>query len=94
MRFVQTVHEDVHGGLFIIFLRLRGTVKDWDAQDDRAIVFEDGVFAVELGLSVDVGRGGYVRGFVRCLALDAGEDVVGGDVDQEGIVLGCVDGES
>lgn len=52
------------------------------------ILRERSALAVELGLAVEVGRLGRGVGLVRRVARLAGEDVVGGDVDEEDVARG------
>jgi hypothetical protein len=67
-------------------VRVRLAVQDGDAEDDGIRSrLQDGALAIELRLAVDVGGRRLSRSRVGSIARTAGEDVVGGDVYQEGV---------
>lgn len=87
LRLPQHVDQDVDGRFGVIVVRHRVAVQDGHAEDRRVrVVFLHGAFAVEFRLPVDVRRLRCRARRVRCLALDAGEHVVGRNVDEECVV--------
>lgn len=77
------VKEHIHR-TFLALLHL--PIQHWNPQHDTLLpCTQHGLFSSILGLAIEVWRIWRGVGFVGCCARLAVEDVVGGDVDEEGV---------
>lgn len=85
----NTIHEHVDGAFR---RRFCVAVEYWDSKSDpkallssHSVLFQHGLFAIQLRLAVEVSRGWGGIGFVRGVAWPSRKDIISGDVNHQNV---------